>query len=59
MTDEERPPVVARQSCPRCHRPVDPFDANAVRNPDTRRWQHRDCRTKPRGPITPDKTATR
>jgi hypothetical protein len=34
--------------CPKCHRPVDPFDSNAQRNATTRKWEHKDCRTKPR-----------
>ncbi|HXE83329.1 MAG TPA: hypothetical protein VN513_08355 [Gemmatimonadales bacterium] len=34
--------------CPKCHRPVDPFDRNARRDPTTRKWEHVDCRTKPR-----------
>jgi len=34
--------------CPKCHRPVDPFDRNAQRNATTRKWEHVDCRTRPR-----------
>lgn len=34
--------------CPKCHRPVDPYDRNSQRNATTRKWEHSDCRTKPR-----------
>ena len=34
--------------CPKCHRPVDPYDPNSQRNASTRKWEHKDCRTKPR-----------
>jgi len=27
---------------------VDPYDPNARRNPVTRKWEHQDCRAKPR-----------
>ena len=29
-------------------RPVDPYDPNSQRNASTRKWEHKDCRTKPR-----------
>ena len=45
---DENPAPKPQYLCPRCHRPVSPYDANAQRDPRTRRWQHKDCRTRPR-----------
>ena len=46
--------------CPRCFKPVDSLDPNSQRNPTTRKWEHKECRTSPRvyphtpGPTAPD-----
>ena len=58
LESHDGPPRPVRpRICPRCFKPVDPFDPNAQRNGETRKWEHKECRASPR--VHPSRPVTR